>query len=109
MCHLQGGGFSLSAPNRVLLNEVKQPGTMWQKQGASGPATTPNVGWAPLHLVSQHQPGPSSLRGSGILTPPMSAIGGSTLAHELVASSQFPSLLLGAPPGPSLYVSSNSW
>lgn len=31
---------------------------MWQRQGASGLATTPRVGWGPPRLASQHLPAP---------------------------------------------------
>lgn len=57
----------------------------------------PGAGWAsltqcpPLHFSTNLAGAPSGL----------SAIVGSTLAHELVARSQFPNFLLRAPQGPA--------
>lgn len=55
------GRFQPVPLNRVLLNKVKQLGTMWQKQETSGSGAIHKVVWVPPDLTSWHQSGPSSL------------------------------------------------
>lgn len=98
------GGFSLSPQTGHFQTRWSHPGTMWQKQGAPGPATTPKVGRAPHSTSSsafQHQPGPGSL---------------SSICHCQFYTCpwtccQFtvPKFAPWSSPGPSLHVFSNSW
>ena len=72
---------------------------MWQRQGASGLATVTRVGWVPIIqcLLLHFSNSPASSLSA------LSAIVGSTLAHECVASHSSPICSLELPRAELVY------